>query len=837
MELEAVAARLSDERLDAVEEWADAELACGHHHVVLAEVTTLAEAYPWRERLWRQRMICLYQAGRQGDALAAGQELRHRLVDELGLDPGPELAQLERAILDHDNHLLPSRPAPAISPTMRGSEPLRLSLSPPLTRPRLPALTPLIGRGEVVSEITALLAASRLVTLTGPGGVGKTRVAAALVDATNSKFPDGAGWADLSVLKPGGDVVRVMADACAVSGEPGGSLLAALTSALEGRQVLLVADNCEHVLDGVVAAVGSILASDLDVVVLCTSREPLGLAVEEVVALPPLGFDGEDSPAVELLRTRIATSGVDTASERAALVDLAARLEGLPLALELAAARCRSLGIKDVGRRLGSRFDLLVDRRRSPRHQSLDAALSWSYDLLRPDEQAVFQRLSVFAGAFGLDAAERVAGPGEATAVSVDDAVAGLVDKSLVLRSGDRFRLLDPTRTFAARRLAATGDDTAIGAHMAWTVDRAAEIRTGVRGPDEKRWVAVVDAEWPEVRVAVDRAFQIDDANTAISLVVALECEIMYRRPEGLPWIEEAVRRYGDRPGPLRRELLGAGCLAAFLAGEITEGVRRADAVLALDSDPGARVDVLADALAAGAYHYAGDHGSAVAACRRALDRAGTALEPVDEALLVANIALGSLPRSVDEAASASERARDVALVSGNPSLIAYTTLVYGMTHPLEAAVACDHVYRVTSEVRNRFYALMASEGTAWIERAAVDRAASTDDVNRALSSSIAVCRDYCRAGRLSHAHVMARDVAAWLFKVDRPGVAAALLGGCDAVGTIATLSSQPLPNALADLSRGGGSAELRRSYELGRRTKFPDLLRLAEESNSSAAS
>jgi hypothetical protein len=212
-------------------------------------------------------------------------------------------------------------------------------------------------------------------------------------------------------------------------------------------------------------------------------------------------------------------------------------------------------------------------------------------------------------------------------------------------------------------------------------------------------------------------------------------------------------------------------------------------------------------------------------------------LEPVDQALLRANIALGTLPRSPEEAASTSEWARDAALVSGNPSLIAYTTLVYAITHPLEAAVAYDHVYRVTSEVRNRFYALMASEGTAWIERAALDRGASTDDVNRALSSSIAVCRDYYRAGRLSHAHVMARDVAAWLFELDRPGVAAALLGGCDAVGTIATLTSTPLSAALAELSAGGGSDELRRTYEFGRRTKFLDLLRLVEDSNSSAES
>jgi predicted ATPase/DNA-binding SARP family transcriptional activator len=819
VELEAVSARLTDERLDAIEDWADAELVGGHHNVVFAEVTNLADMYPWRERLWRQRMICLYRAGRQADALAVAKELRRRLVDELGLDPSPELAQLERAILNHD---LPPASKAAIT-----------SL-PPL---RIPSPTPLIGRGEVVGEITALLASSRLVTLTGPGGVGKTSIAAAVVNAASSKFPDGTAWADLSVLKPDGDVVQVISDACAVSEERGGSLLGALTGALEDRRVLLVADNCEHVLDGVVSVVEAILAADVEAVVLCTSREPLALGAEEVVTLRPLGFDGEDSPAVELLRTRMGTFSAETQSELAEMVDLAARLEGLPLALELAAARCRSLGVKDVNRLLAGRFDLLADRHRSPRHRSLDAALSWSYELLQPDEQAVFQRLSVFAGAFTLEAAERVAACEAATAIAVDDAIAGLVDKSMLLRSNDRFRLLDSTRTFAARLLAASGFEAARSAHLALMVDRAAEIRTGVRGPDEKRWVAVVDAEWPDVRVAVDRAFELDDADAVISLVVDLAWEIMYRRPEGLPWIEEAVRRYGDSPGPRRRDLLGAGCLPAFLAGEITEGVRRADLMLALESDPGANLDALPEALAAGAYHYAGQHESGVAACRRALDRAGAQLEPVDQALLLTNIALGSLRRSREEAVSTGALARDIAVAWGNPSLIAYTALNYATVHPLEAAVALDQAHRAASEVGNRFYVLIASEVTARLQRAALRRGASPDDASRAVSLFIAVCRDYYREGRLAHAHVVGRELAGLLLDLDRPEAAAAVLGGCDAAGTIAIVTSEPLPAALAELSRGGGSDELRRSYELGRRTRFTDLLRLAEESNSSTAS
>jgi hypothetical protein len=311
----------------------------------------------------------------------------------------------------------------------------------------------------------------------------------------------------------------------------------------------------------------------------------------------------------------------------------------------------------------------------------------------------------------------------------------------------------------------------------------------------------------------------------------------MWRRPEGLLWIEEAVRRYGDRPGPLRRELLGAGCLAAFLTGELAEGVRRADLVLALDPEPRASLDALPEALAAGAYYYAGDHQSCVAACRHALDRPGPSLEPVDEALLLANIALGTLHRSPEQAASAGARARDTAVASGHPSLIAYTTIMYAVTHPLEAAVAYDAAHQLASEVQNRFYALMAAAGTAGLQRAAVRRAASADEADGALSSSVAVCRDYYRAGFLAHAHVMGRDLAAFLFELDRPEVAAALLGRCDAVSAVATVVSEPLPAALAELALGLGPDDLQRSYERGRRSKFTDLLRLAEESSPLAPS
>ncbi len=816
--------RLLELRLQAEDDLCGSRLALGGDGELIADLERAVRAEPLRERRWGLLITALYRAGRQADALRAYQRVRHVLSEQLGLDPSPALQALEAAVL-------------AQSPTMLASAPLPLPVPLAQARPRMPALRPLIGRGEVVGEVTALLAASRLVTLTGPGGVGKTSVAAALVDATSSKFPDGAGWADLSVLKPGGDVVRVIADAFAVSGEPGGSLLGALTRALEGRRVLAVADNCEHVLDGVASAVEAILAADLDAVVLCTSREPLRIAAEEVVVVPPLGFDGEDSPAVELLRARIGMSGVEKASELTALVDLAARLEGLPLALELAAARCRSLGVKDVDRRLKGRFDLLVDRHRSPRHRSLDAALSWSYELLRPDEQAVFQRLSVFAGAFGLDAAERVAGRGDVTAVGVDDAIAGLVDKSLVLRSEDRFRLLDTTRTFAARLLAGGGDDTATSAHIAWIVDRVAEIRTGLRGPEEKLWVAVLDAEWPDVRAAVDRAFEVDDADAVISLVVHLATEAMWRRPEAFPWIEEAVRRYGDRPGPRRHELLGAGCQTAFSAGDIAEAVRRADVALALDPEPGTSLDVLPEANGAGAYYFAGDFETGVAACRRALDNVRAPLEPVAQVMLLSALAQCTVPLSREEAASASERAREAARMSDNPSLIAYATAVYASTHPGDAAAAFDEADRVASEVRNRFAAAMAAQGAALRQRSAFRRGASVAEAERSLSWLVTQSREYYRAGWLIHAHVVGRDLAALVFDLDRPDVAAAVLGGCDAFGSVSVPANGPFPAALDELSRGGGSGELRRSYEFGRRAKFTDLLRLAEESSSAAPS
>ena len=384
----AEAVRLVELRMRAEDELGEHRLVLGGGGELIADLERAVRDEPLRERRWAVLITALYRAGRQADALRAAQRLRRRLSEELGLDPSPALRRLEAAVLAQSPSLLAARPAHGSVPRCR----------------RAPAPARLVGRSDVVAELSALLADRRLVTLTGPGGVGKSSVAAVVVEATSAMFPDGVAWADLSVLEPGGDVVRVVSDAFGVSGELGAPALEALTRAVEGRRLLLVADNCEHVLDGVVTVVEALL----DTVVLCTSREPLGIAAEHVVVLPPLGFDDASSPAVELLRARLGPHAGSEA-EVTTLVDLAAQLDGLPLALELAAARCRSLGVADVRRRLAGRLDLLADRRRPARHRSLDATLSWSYDLLRLEEAVVLQRLSVFAGSFGLDAAERVA--------------------------------------------------------------------------------------------------------------------------------------------------------------------------------------------------------------------------------------------------------------------------------------------------------------------------------------------------------------------------------------------------------------------------------------------
>lgn len=533
--------RLEEMRLTTTEDLLEARLKADVvRGALVGEVAQLVVEHPLRERARGIQLRALYRAGRQDEALKAFAEYRELLAEELGADPGPELAALHQAILRHDPALTAS-PAEAVSP---GS--------------RLPApVNQLIGREHLQAEAQALLEKTRLLTLIGPGGVGKTRLALELArDAAATGVGGGAaGSADgeaagagepgargraagASGAAGGGQVVLVelaavrgvdVLDAVAagvglrddVVGVPapavGEALCQRLVEALEARPTLLVLDNCEHVVDAVADFVGILLAEAPGLRVLTTSREPLGLAGEHLLEVNPL----EPEAAARLFRERAAAAGAPlqtltterAGSDEAAVGVICRRLDGIPLALELAATRVRALGVQGLATKLDDRFRLLAGGRGVPeRQRTLRATIDWSWELLSKQEQTLLRRLAVHADSFSLEAAEEV---GELPA----EVLARLVDRSLVVSTGGRYRLLETVAAYSLERLVESGEEPRLRRrHSAYYVSLAEQAEPHLRGANQRLWLSRLDLESANVRLALQHA----PPATALRLVNAM---------------------------------------------------------------------------------------------------------------------------------------------------------------------------------------------------------------------------------------------------------------------------------------------------------------------------
>jgi predicted ATPase len=702
-------------------------------------------------------------------------------------------------------------------------------LEPPPTRgvPPPRALTRLVGRHAELDSIAGQLVEAWLVTLTGVGGVGKSRLAMAVADAVADKFPDGVVWIELAPVSDG-DVVQSVADGLGVRAEPPQPLIATVCDALCDRQALVVLDNCEHVRAAAADLAVTIGQRCARVALLATSRERLGVEGERAVRVPPLPAGGYDTPAVELLVERIDNPDSLAPVDEATLVEMAERLEGLPLALELAAARCRSLGVAEVAARLGDRFDLLSDRtRRTERHRTLEAAMAWSYDLLTPVEQQVLQRLSVFAGSFTLGGAEQVAGPRDLRAVDVDDAIASLVDKSLVVHDANRFRLLEPTRQFATERLAASGHASeALEAHCAYLADRANTIRAGLNGPDELEWVNTLDAEWPDVRAAVRHAFDTDHADALISIIIQLAFEFMFRRPEGFSWVTEAVSRYGERSSPHRHELLGAGALVAFTRLDIAGAVELGEEAMAADPAPGTAISCLPQIASLGAYVFAGNFERALRLAEHTETLLGPGSEPWIAGAVLTSGSLAALGQgSLDRAATLAAEAVVQAEASGSASSVAYALGVHALTlaptDPAGAQALADRAHTIAAPVRNQWLLMMQAPllGTSAGE--------SGHDQDR-LDGYLEAIDTLHHTGRLVHAWMQAWAVVTILFRMGRQEEAALLFGGCQASGVAKPPQVTELPDALAALGTARGDRRLTELFEAGSRVPLPELTQIA---------
>lgn len=499
---------LAERRLDALELRIDADLALGRPADVLPELRALIGAHPLRERFWAQRMRALSWCGRHGEALECYREVASLLADELGIDPGAELRDLHRRIL-----------AAALEPGVLPGQRER-------TTGNLPAeTTTFVGREVQLAEVRRALEVSRLVTLTGVGGVGKTRLALRAAVEAGPAFPDGTWLADLAPLAARiapEQLDRTVAESLGLRDHSARPPMDTVIDLLRDRRLLLVLDNCEHLVEAVATLASRLLRSAPGLRILATSRERLGMPGEHVLLVPSLTLPderdapgGDDCEAVRLLFDRAAAAApAFGATGRGPVAQLCRRLDGLPLAIELAAVRLSSVTVEEILDRLDDRFRLLSGPqvRTGGRYQrTLRGVVDWSHGLCTEGERLSWERLSVFAGGFDLAAAEAVcAGEGVARE-EVMDLLAGLVHKSIVVADGvegrTRYRMLETIRQYGRERLRERGGAAALQfrlKHSDHYHDLTARAAAEWCGPDEVGWLLRLRRDLPDLRSALD---------------------------------------------------------------------------------------------------------------------------------------------------------------------------------------------------------------------------------------------------------------------------------------------------------------------------------------------
>ena len=543
-------AHLTELTLVAIETRAEADLALGRHGELVGELEALCREHPLRERLWELLMLALYRAGRQAEALGAYTEARGLLVNQLGIDPGPALRELEARILAQDPSLAAAGPAA-----------LEAVPAPMATGNLRERLSSFVGRTAELQELSEAVRSSRLVTLIGPGGVGKTRLAVEAAAILRQEHRDGAWLVEFaSVTEPEG-VAPAVAGAlgAAVVGLVGppspDSTVELIVRFLAGRSLVVVFDNCEHVIDQTAALAETLAGTVPGLRLIATSREPLGVPGEVLVSVGPLAM----SAAVELFvdRARAVRPGFTADGHtRPVIDDICRRLDGLPLAVELAAARLRSLTLATLAERLDDRFRLLTVGARTalPRQQTLRAVVDWSYDLLFEDERRLFARLSVFAGGCGLEAAEEVCADDQVPAGEILDILSRLVDKSLVGRPDAgrdaRFSQLQTLWQYGRDRLNESGEAGAMCArHGAYYRQMAEDAHEGLRGATGPMWRERLTSELGNLRTALDWFIARGDADAALSLVsgMAWLWRINSDFVEGERWLGDALGATGPR--------------------------------------------------------------------------------------------------------------------------------------------------------------------------------------------------------------------------------------------------------------------------------------------------
>jgi predicted ATPase/DNA-binding SARP family transcriptional activator len=562
---DAAVTRLERLRLTAMEDRFDAEVSLGHGVELITELTDLVAAHPLRERLVAALMRALVAAGRDTEALLVYQRTREALADALGVDPSPELSALHVALLRGE----------------LGRREQRWQEEGRKTNVRA-ELTSFVGKDDVAA-VRELIAEHRLTTLTGPGGSGKTRLATETARTLLGDLPDGAWLVELASIGASGDVAQSTLAALGLrdallGGAPNAEPMDRLITAIRERETLLILDNCEHVIESAAAFAHRVLGECQRLRILATSREPLGITGEALWQVEPLALPAEDadpgeiesSQAVQLLRDRAGAVRKDLATDAHTLSNMARvcrALDGMPLAIELAAARLRTMSLDQLAHRLDDRFRLLTGGSRTalPHHRTLRAVIDWSWELLTDAERMVLRRLAVFSGGASLDAAERVCGGDAAKQEQVLDLLTALTEKSLLLTEGDsapRYRMLDTIKEYARDRLAEAGEsDLARHAHLAYFTELAETADPHLRRAEQLEWLAALEAEHDNIAVALRGALAAGEAHGAMRLAAGAGWYwwLGGHKAEGIELITAAANTPGEVSDEIRAMVYALG--------------------------------------------------------------------------------------------------------------------------------------------------------------------------------------------------------------------------------------------------------------------------------------
>jgi predicted ATPase/DNA-binding SARP family transcriptional activator len=549
---DAAVTRLERLHLAAMEDRFDAEVRLGHGAELVAELTDAVTAHPLRERLVAAQMRALVAAGRDSEALLTYERTREALAEALGVDPSPELSALHVALLRGE--------------LGRRDENRKTNVRAELTS--------FVGRDADVAVVRELVAEHRLTTLIGPGGSGKTRLATETARTMIGDLPDGAWLVELAPTGPDGDVAQAtltglgLRDAL-LGSAPDADPTDGLIAAIREREALLILDNCEHVIEAAAKFADRVLGECRRLRILATSREPLGITGEALWLVDPLALPAdagageiESSPAVRLLRDRAGAVRKDLGVDDHTLSTMARicrALDGMPLAIELAAARLRTMSIDQLANRLDDRFRLLTSGSRTalPRHKTLRAVVDWSWELLTDAERMVLRRLSVFSGGASLEAAERVCAGDAVEQDDVLELLTSLAEKSLLVSEGGsvpRYRMLTTIKEYAADRLAEAGEsELARQAHLHYFTELAETAEPHLRRAEQLEWLATLEADHHNIGAAMRGAIAAGDAQAAMRLAAAAGWYwwLGGRRAEGLELLIAAA----DLPGEVTDEV------------------------------------------------------------------------------------------------------------------------------------------------------------------------------------------------------------------------------------------------------------------------------------------